>query len=92
MGIGVAVGEADSSGDTDGLGDADSSGSAFVKYGELLAEVYQSGAVSSFFNAFPSGSTTPKLASVIGFFAREDNHAAIRRKNRSGVLSRVIIR
>jgi hypothetical protein len=57
VGIGVALGDADSSGDTDGLGDADSSGSTFVKYGELLAEMYQSGAASSFFNALPSGST-----------------------------------
>ena len=32
----------------DGLGDADSSGSTFVKYRELLAEMCQSGAASSF--------------------------------------------
>jgi hypothetical protein len=44
VGIGVAVGGADSSGETDVFGDGDSSGSMFVKYGELFAVPYQSGA------------------------------------------------
>src|ERR687887_449999 len=57
MGIGVAVGTADSSGEIDGLADADSSGATFVKYGELFAAVYHSGATSSFFDVLPSGST-----------------------------------
>src|SRR4029079_1427758 len=65
--MGVAVGEADSSGDTDGVGDVDSSASAFVKYGELLSEAYQSGAVSSIFNAFPSGSTLQNSRALLDF-------------------------
>src|SRR6266508_3810367 len=67
MGIGVAVGDADSSGETDGLEDADSSGSTFVKYGELLAELYQSGAAFSFFNALPSGSTLQNSRAALDF-------------------------
>ena len=56
MGIGVTVGDTDSSGEADAVRDADSSGSAFVKYGELFAATYQSGAITIFFNALPSGS------------------------------------
>src|SRR6266487_2687447 len=67
MGIGVAVGDTDSSGAGDELGDVDSSGSTFVKYGELFAATYQSGAASNFFNALPSGSTLQNSRTLFGF-------------------------
>jgi hypothetical protein len=56
VGIGVAVGDGDSSGEPDVLRDADSSGSTFVKYGELFAATYQSGAASNFFYNLTKGS------------------------------------
>src|SRR4030095_11249304 len=67
MGIGVAVGDADSSGETDGLEDADSSDSTFVKYGALFAEVYQPGAASSFFTALPNGSPLQNSRALLDF-------------------------
>src|SRR5438132_6387294 len=67
MGIGVALGDADSSGEADELEDADSSGSTFVKYGELFTATYQSGAASNFFNALPSGSMLQNSRALFDF-------------------------
>src|SRR5215831_12266690 len=56
MGVGVGLGEADSTREVVAAADVDSSGSTFVKYGELFAATYQSGAASNFFNVLPRGS------------------------------------
>src|SRR6266566_1385611 len=49
------------------LVDGDSSGSMFVKYGELFACVYQSGAASSFFKCVPRGSMLHNSCTSFGF-------------------------
>src|SRR6266480_8149587 len=66
VGGGVAVGDADSAGELVASADAASCGSTFVKYGELFACVYQSGAASSFFKSVPRGSTLQNSRTLFG--------------------------
>jgi len=91
VGIGVAVGETDSPGEAVTADEPDSSGSTFVKYGELFAATYQSGAASNFFNILLRGSTLQNSRSLPGFSHVKTILAAIRRENWSGVLSGIVV-
>src|SRR5207302_10926128 len=67
MGAGVGLGEADSVGEVVAAAEAPSSGSTFVKYGELFAPAYQSGATSNFFKCVPCGSMLQNSRTSFGF-------------------------
>src|SRR5581483_440933 len=67
VGVGVSVDEGDSPAERDGAGDAKSFGSTFVKYGELFAELYQSGKASSCFNPLPDRSTVQNSRTLFDF-------------------------